>query len=241
VINASGLAVVEAEGELTMNSALQRPFYGREYQPTADLLSLDVPKRRYVTVEVTGNYVQELKLLQYLAREIAVIMFGRQPLSEEMPLEGFWSAPTTDMAFDPTVTGNWLWQAGFCLPDAVTSDIAGFVCNYHDLETPSSLRIQEASEGRAIQTLHAGPYDSVAATLDRVYSYFNEHDLQVNGSYHEIYLTDPFTTAPDDLRTIIRVPCREKTTSGTRTIDEPVVRSGIKRGNNTLLNDRRVA
>ena len=53
---------------------------------------------------------------------------------------------------------------------------------------------------------HVGPYENERPTIDRLNAYVEEHGLEVTGRHHEIYLGDPRRTAPEKLRTVIRLP-----------------------------------
>ncbi|MCD4664404.1 MAG: GyrI-like domain-containing protein [Bacteroidales bacterium] len=51
-------------------------------------------------------------------------------------------------------------------------------------------------EGKAVSTLHIGPYDSSGDTWLTVENYIKENKLKINGSPWEVYLTNP-QTEPD--------------------------------------------
>jgi hypothetical protein len=68
------------------------------------------------------------------------------------------------------------------------------------------VRFEAFPEGRAVQVLHSGPYSEERSTIERLHAYMEQSGWRVNGRHHEIYLTDPFRTAPERLRTIIRQP-----------------------------------
>jgi hypothetical protein len=61
-------------------------------------------------------------------------------------------------------------------------------------------------EGRALQVLHVGPFDQVAATYARLVAYAQQHGLQTQCAGHEIYLSDPRRVAAEKLKTIVRLP-----------------------------------
>lgn len=45
-------------------------------------------------------------------------------------------------------------------------------------------------EGRAVQALHRGPYDTIGATIDKIRRELDRHHLDAIGNHHEIYLTE---------------------------------------------------
>lgn len=66
----------------------------------------------------------------------------------------------------------------------------------------------EQTEGRVVQVLHKGPFDTEPKTLLELQRFMEERGLQRNGLHHEIYLSDFRTTAPEKLRTILREPVK---------------------------------
>jgi hypothetical protein len=69
------------------------------------------------------------------------------------------------------------------------------------------VRLETLGEGRAVQTLHVGPYDAEGPVLARMHDDFiPANGLMMTGTHHEIYLSDPRRVAADKLRTILRQP-----------------------------------
>lgn len=66
--------------------------------------------------------------------------------------------------------------------------------------------VERWREGHCAQTLHVGPYDQVGRTYDLLQEELSDLALVPDGRFHEIYLSDPSRTAPEKLRTIVRVP-----------------------------------
>jgi hypothetical protein len=61
-------------------------------------------------------------------------------------------------------------------------------------------------EGRCVQAMHVGPYEDEPATISRMLAHADARGLTPRGRHHEIYLSDPNQTAPQWLRTIVRLP-----------------------------------
>lgn len=70
----------------------------------------------------------------------------------------------------------------------------------------SIVRRIERAEQRAIQVLHIGRYDRVADSYEKLISYAREHGLELENIGQEVYLSDPRRTAPEKLKTIVRMP-----------------------------------
>lgn len=72
-------------------------------------------------------------------------------------------------------------------------------------EKVSSLKLRE---GKVLQILHVGPFDTEHESLAKMLAFTEEHKLKKNGAHHEIYLSDFNKTAPDKLKTILREPVK---------------------------------
>ena len=66
------------------------------------------------------------------------------------------------------------------------------------------VQITRFKEGKCAQTLHVGPYANESVTIKLLHSAIAELGLRIRSDHHEIYLSDPFRTAPEKLKTIIR-------------------------------------
>ena len=68
-------------------------------------------------------------------------------------------------------------------------------------------------EGLCVQCMHMGPYDNEPATIAAMEAFAasNGHRTALSPTrhHHEIYLGDPRRTAPEKLKTVIRIPVSE--------------------------------
>ena len=64
---------------------------------------------------------------------------------------------------------------------------------------------REAAGGTAAQLLHRGPYREEPATLDRLHCFIRQQGGRPSAGQREIYFNDARRTAPDKLKTILRV------------------------------------
>lgn len=78
----------------------------------------------------------------------------------------------------------------------------------------SEVNLISMEEGLCVQVLHVGPYDTVVESqpiLDEFISKEGyELDLSEERRYHEVYISDPFKTTPENLKTILRLPIKKK-------------------------------
>ncbi len=123
------------------------------------------------------------------------------------PMEALWfDGPDVPMA-------QWRWRILIRVPDDVTeaslTPIRATVEAKQGTDT-SDVRLITFEEGRCIQTLHLGPFDKVSEAYMRLGAHAEEHSLAFSGPGHEVYLSDPRRTAPEKLKTVVRMPVRPK-------------------------------
>jgi hypothetical protein len=135
------------------------------------------------------------------------------------PLEGvYWGARKSRR--DPhgfaakTPRNGWHWQLMIRVPDFVgeadrAAAVEALLAKGKEKEVASVERL-ELHEGRCVQMLHVGPYAEEQRTIDAMEAFRREQGLEPDGLHHEIYLSDPRRVPPERLRTILRVPVREK-------------------------------
>ncbi|WP_367618999.1 GyrI-like domain-containing protein [Pelotalea chapellei] len=104
----------------------------------------------------------------------------------------------------------WKWNAMIMQPEFVTTAVLeeaiAQVKKKKKLPALPLLRLQEFHEGKAVQTLHIGPYSEEGPTIQTLHETISKQGKNLAGKHHEIYLSDPTRTAPDKLKTILRQP-----------------------------------
>jgi hypothetical protein len=76
------------------------------------------------------------------------------------------------------------------------------------------MRFERFHEGLSAQVLHRGSCGKERPTLERLYAFIREEGFLPTGKHHEIYLSDPSTTAPGRLRTVVRQPVTPRGATG---------------------------
>ncbi|PSL28664.1 GyrI-like domain-containing protein [Dyadobacter jiangsuensis] len=66
----------------------------------------------------------------------------------------------------------------------------------------------EMEEGKVVQMLHTGPFDTEPETLAKLNDFISANAFGRNGLHHEIYLSDFRKTPSDKLKTILREPVK---------------------------------
>lgn len=65
-----------------------------------------------------------------------------------------------------------------------------------------SLHAESAHD--AVQMLHVGPWSREPETIKKIRKFIKHKNLVMDGRHHEVYLSNPHTTEPTRLRTIVR-------------------------------------
>jgi hypothetical protein len=109
-----------------------------------------------------------------------------------------------------TPVAQWRWRLLIRVPAAVT------VARLKEAKRALQAKGQDADavqriswkEGRALQTMHLGPYDQVSVSYARLGTRAEELGLAPVGPGHEIYVSDPRRVPPERCKTIVRLGVR---------------------------------
>lgn len=184
------------------------------YRAAARIKEVRADKGVFLAVDGKGEpggelYQQAINMLYSLAyttkfqlRNDGVLDFG------VCNLECLW--------FDDPATkpiSEWRWRLLVRIPEQVKArDLASarkVIKERKDLDVSAVQRI-ELTEGRAIQVLHVGPYDRISETYQKLVEHARSNGLALKGTGHEVYLNDPRRTAPEKLKTIVRMPVKRE-------------------------------
>ena len=121
-------------------------------------------------------------------------------------LECLWySDPSTPM-------DKWRWRVLIRVPDSIkkreVERVKKRLLKERDIDV-SEVEWTAWREGRAIQVMHVGPYDSINNTYNALFAAAGEMGLMTSGPPHEIYLSDPNRSRSESLKTIVRVPVKK--------------------------------
>jgi hypothetical protein len=189
----------------------------REHYTARDVPAIvDVPPRPYLMIDGHGDpntsqaYADAVATLYPLAYGLRkAIKDSTGDAYTVMPLEGLWWVD--DMAlFSVDDKSDWRWTSMICLPHAVTvamaAEVIPAVTGKKKLPAGELARVEEYGDGSAAHILHRGPYADEAPTIGRLHQFIADAGYVLTGKHHEIYLTDPRKSAPENNRTIIRQP-----------------------------------
>ena len=203
------------------------------YLPKTDPVFIDVPAMTFIMVDGAGDpntaasYREAMELLYGLSFTIKMSPKAGKALPGYFdyvvpPLEGLW----WDGGFDGaqvTDKAKFCWTSMIRQPEFVTPEVfswAVFVLRKKNPALPvEKARLAAFTEGTCVQILHIGPYDTESASVEKTARYVAENgfvtaigDPLPGGGmcrHHEIYLSDPRRTAPENLRTVIRHPVKK--------------------------------
>ena len=121
------------------------------------------------------------------------------------PLEALWHdnpAEVPDMS-------QWRWRTMIRVPESVKAEhmqeAQETILERKGTDT-FDVQLVRWEEGECLQVLHVGPYDQVGAIYEQLQSSARLENLTLGSPGHEIYLSDPRRTAPEKLKTIVRMP-----------------------------------
>ena len=120
------------------------------------------------------------------------------------PLEALWH---DDPAEVPDMS-QWRWRTMIRVPENVKTDhvreAQQSILDKKGTDT-SDVHLVRWEEGESLQILHIGPYDQVGAVYEQLQSTAKLENVTLGPPGHEIYLSDPRRTAPEKLKTIVRL------------------------------------
>jgi hypothetical protein len=179
---------------------------------------IDIPVGKFLAVDGKGDpngeeYQQAMMALYGTAYTLKFHYKGLGKDFKVMALEGLWGVEhgVFDMN-DPAPRGEWRWTSMIRIPDFVEQ--AAFDEVLPDLVEKRGKKVKEVriivfDEGLSAQILHLGPYSDEAPTINKLHKWVEEQGYRLRGDHHEIYMSDPRRTKPENLKTIIRHPVKK--------------------------------
>jgi hypothetical protein len=195
--------------------------------PVGKVALVTVPAMPYLVIEGVGNPSTSKafqEAIQALYSAAYTMKFGAKFAGvaewKVTPLEALWwdtSGRDLSDADYATMPGEMAWRALLMQPTVVTGDMleqakAEAVRKKKDVPALAWVRLETWAEGLCVQTMHVGPYAAERATIETMHKWMAANGYRVRGRHHELYLSDPNRTAPEKLKTILRLPV-EKTQS----------------------------
>jgi len=70
--------------------------------------------------------------------------------------------------------------------------------------------VKKVESAQVASIMHKGPFDGVGKAYGLLWEWINANGYEIAGAPEEVYLSDPCTTAPQELMTEIRFPVGKK-------------------------------
>jgi hypothetical protein len=195
------------------------------YQPSAKECALvQVPEMQFVMVDgqiepglMPGDSPAFVTAIGALYGASYTLKFMSKKRAENpidygvMALEGLWTTP--EGGADYASSDQWLWTLMIMQPDHITADTFAeaveqlrkkYSKDGKDAGVLDRLRLERFEEGLCVQVMHVGPYADEPATLMRMGEFAGRNGYAFVGRHHEIYLGDPRTAKPENLKTVLR-------------------------------------
>ena len=187
---------------MTTHDTARHPTASRTTAELVDLPALDV-------LSVDGRGTPEDA---DFTRAVRALFAVRAALGggEDVPLQGSYCQDGDPLRFDLDSPDGWDWQLRVPAPPRATAEAVATAAERFG--APVHLRRRGAE--RVVRLLHRGPYADEAPSLAALYAAVAERGLVPAGPHTEVYLTDPATTPPADMRTLLQVPVREPDRDG---------------------------
>ena len=199
--------------------------YKEFYLPPVTPTLVDVPPANYIAVRGMGNpndegseYKYSIGLLYGIAFTIKMSKKGGRQIEGYFdyvvpPLEGLWWSENGEVNYAHKEAFHFISMIR--LPEFVTRadfDWAVAEATRKKKTDFSKVEFFHYEEGRCVQCMHIGPFDSEPITIGKMKAFAEQQGLSIAiddvRRHHEIYLSDPRKTAADKLKTVIRYPVK---------------------------------
>jgi hypothetical protein len=103
----------------------------------------------------------------------------------------------------------WFWKSMIRQPDFITQEMVDKVRPEVREKRGSAVDdvvLETFHEGLSAQIMHLGPYSEEGPTIRHLHEFILESGYSMRGIHHEIYMSDPRRSKPENIKTIIRQP-----------------------------------
>lgn len=192
------------------------------YMPKRKPVLIEVPSMTFIMIDGQGDpngeaYQSAVQALYALSYTIKMSKKGEKELEGYFeyvvpPLEGLWWISSG--SFSLNERDNWLWTSMIRQPEFVNQEVFEWALEESKKKKPlvdlSHARLESFTEGLCAQMMHIGPYSQEPVSVQELHAFMEKNKLvNETGSerkHHEIYLSDPRRTAPEKLKTVLRLP-----------------------------------
>lgn len=179
---------------------------------TKKITQLNVGVVKFLMIDGNGNpEVDEFKFkvaaLRSFIKEFKAFFKDNKIIYVSPPVEGVWDT-YDNQHFDVTRKQMINFSLMIPLVGSITDDIVQRCKDILLLKNENpyiiDVYVKHYEEGRCIQMLHKGPYNTEIDTTTKIMEFITIENLKLKGMHHEVYLNNPDKVKPKDLKTIIR-------------------------------------
>ena len=197
-----------------------RKEYKKVYDASTKRIDLvDVPEFNFIMIDAIGNpTVEEFKLkseaLHILSKAIKDYFKEKMDLLYLIsPLEGLWDTYDNSQ-FDVTrkqmIKFTLMIAQPKILDEETFETIKEHIAEKKDNPYLVDAYIRKMKEGKCVQMLHKGAYNTEINTTKQIMEYITIQGMKLVGLHHEIYLNDPEKVVKEKLKTIVRYAIEEE-------------------------------
>lgn len=199
--------------------------YKEFYLPPAMPHIVEIPPMNFIAVRGKGDpntedgeYKGSMELLYGIAFTLKMSKKGDRRIDGYFdyvvpPLEGLWWSDKGEVDF--ARKEDFQFISMIRLPDFIAKadfDWAVETAAKKKKKDFSAVEFFHYEEGKCVQCMHIGPYDTEPDTIAKMKALATQEGLELAvddvRKHHEIYLSDPRRTAPEKLKTVLRYPVR---------------------------------
>jgi hypothetical protein len=177
---------------------------------------IDVPPGKFLAIVGKGEpggeaYSAALQALYGLSYTLKFKSKAKGLDFTVMALEGlwWWDDPTIFDLENAPERKEWNWKSMIRQPDFITPEMLEEIrpeVKEKKGPTVDDVALETFHEGLSAQIMHRGPYSEEGPTVMRLHEFITEEGYRMRGHHHEIYLSDPSRSKPENIKTIIRQP-----------------------------------
>lgn len=190
-----------------------KKIHKEQYSASSKKITMvTVPAIKFIMVDGIGNpKVEEFKLkskvLKLLFKEIKELQKNNGIICSSPPLEGLWD--TYDNSYFNVSRKTMIkFTMMMAVPDNVDENMLMLIKQRlsYKSDNPyiSDVYCKEFKEGKSVQLLHRGPYNTDINSTKKIMEYITVENMKLAGLHHEIYLNNPDKVAKEDLKMIVR-------------------------------------
>lgn len=198
------------------------------YQPSTKPSIIEIPNMKFIAVRGTGDpneeageYQEAIAQLYGVAYTLRMSYKGERQIEGYYqyvvpPLEGFWWQEGVK-GVDYSKMENFQFISLIRLPEFITEEDVKWAKETvakKKKDDFSKVQYFEYEEGIVVQCMHIGPYREEQRTVQLMNDFIEDEgyttDFSDDRYHHEIYISDPRRSKPENLKTVLRHPVRKK-------------------------------